>query len=162
MDQEETSQRSHVSSPETFNDPVAHHITRFESGNGNKHRNFELFRSNGTAGITQVWRGGDGPLTWASGGLLASGSAPRGQPAAMGSSFNRDFQIVYTTKNGQLDHWYYSETRPGWFHTGPYWLSDSLAGFPGLTQLDNSAFSVVARTSAGGLKEVCLCQSYSR
>ena len=72
----------------------------------------------------------------------------------MGSSFNRDFQVFYTTQDGRLDHWYYSETRPGWFQTGPYSLAEGLSGYPGLTQLDNSAFSVVAKTSSGALKEV--------
>jgi hypothetical protein len=89
------------------------------------------------------------------------GQTAHGQPAVMGSSFNRDFQVFYVTKNGALAHWYYSETRPGWFNTGPYYLGDSLAGYPGLTQLDDSSFSVVVRTSTGALHEVGACPSES-
>ena len=85
---------------------------------------------------------------------MSDGKAIYGQPVAMGSSFNRDFELVYVGLDGTLNHWYYSQARPGWFSTGTVGLVDWLAGFPGFVEMDDSSFSVVVKTSEASLHEV--------
>lgn len=73
-----------------------------------------------------------------------------GQPVLIGSSFNRDFEVVYVNKGGNLVSWHYSQSAPGWYYLGNSSFG-GLEGYPGFTQLDDSSFSVVVRTNLGGV-----------
>jgi hypothetical protein len=124
-----------------------------------------MVRANPSGGLTQVWRDGDAPYSWAVANQLVAGSPPQtgqyvnGQPSMLGSSFNRDFEVLFWGDHGTLNHWYYSETRPGWFFTGTLnypWpgVQNQFAGYPGFVQTDDSNFAVVVRNSDGSLWEV--------
>jgi hypothetical protein len=140
-----------------------------QGGNGATHRNFEMVRADPAGGLTQVWRLGESPYTWSvSGQLVANdgngnpqqGQYVNGQPSMLGSSFNRDFEVLFWGDHGTLNHWYYSESRPGWFFTGTLnypWpaVQDQFAGYPGFVQTDDSNFAIVVRNSDGSLWEVC-------
>src|SRR5436305_8205213 len=47
-----------------------HNGMMYQGGNGATHRNFEMVRTNPTGGLTQVYRGGEAPFTWATAGQL--------------------------------------------------------------------------------------------
>lgn len=135
----------------------------YQSGNGATHRNFELVRTNPTGGMTQVYRIGESPYTWSEVGQLVikdsngnpiTGQYVNGQPVMLGSSFNRDFEVIYWGDHGTLNYWYYSEDRPGWFFTGAWTEWSNFAGYPGFVQTDDSNFAVVIRNSDGSLYEV--------
>jgi hypothetical protein len=75
----------------------------YQSGNGFSHRNFELVCANPKGGIDQLWRDGDSHL-WAAGATLVAldsngkpqpGQFVTGQPSFTGSSFNRDFEVLF-------------------------------------------------------------------
>jgi hypothetical protein len=62
---------------------------------------------------------------------------------------------------GTLNHWYYSETRPGWYFTGtlnyPFpSVQNKFGGYPVFVQTDDSNFAVVVRNVDGSLWEVSL------
>ncbi|KAK4466825.1 hypothetical protein QBC42DRAFT_318930 [Cladorrhinum samala] len=134
----------------------------YESGNGATHRNFEVLRSNGTGGLTHVWRRGESPYPWStagqvvrlSNGVPRTGQIPYGQPVMLGSSFNRDFEVVYVNSDGRLVEWHYSQNADRWYHhiDVPFG-GTTLRGFPGFAQLDDASFSLVVRTSTGSLEE---------
>jgi hypothetical protein len=147
-----------------------HNGNLYQSGNGATHRNFEMVRADPAGGITQVYRIGEAPYTWSVVGQLVAndgngnpqqGQYVNGQPSILGSSFNRDFEVLFWGDHGTLNHWYYSETRPGWFFTGTLnypWpaVQNQFAGYPGFVQTDDSNFAVVVRNSDGSLWEVCI------
>jgi hypothetical protein len=130
---------------------------------------FEMVRANPAGGLTQVYRMGDSPYTWSvvqqlvvddSKGNPVTGQYVQGQPSMLGSSFNRDFEVLYWGDSGTLNHWYYSETNGRWFFTGTLnyplpAVQNQFTGYPGFVQTDDSSFAIVVRNSDGSLWEVC-------
>ncbi len=144
-------------------------LARYESGNGVNHRNFELVRSNATGGLTWVYRSGDNPQAWHlvkpmlavdDKNVSLPGQNAVGQPVLTGSSFNRDFEVVFVNTGGFLSSWHYSQSWNDWFYLGqsPF---GGLQGNPGYTQMDDSSFSLVVRTTSGSLQEVCSSAPFS-
>ncbi|KAK3361504.1 hypothetical protein B0T24DRAFT_538893 [Lasiosphaeria ovina] len=142
-----------------------HNGILYESGNGATHRNYEMVRSNATGGFTHVYRQGEAPNKWAvvqpvfelnaTSGKPIDGSTVFGQPVITGTSFNRDYEVVYVSTKGTLETWHYSQNVHYWYYTtSPNFVGLTLRGYPGFVQMDDSSFCVVARTSTGALQEL--------
>lgn len=154
--------------PDPWSKKRGHNGIIYESGNGLWHRNLELVRSNATGSLTQGWYQGEPPYQWNlvadpnkgaqilamsdDGKSVLPGQSVYGQPVLTGSSFNRDFELVYVNTGGELVSWHYSQSAPGWYYLGTSGIGN-LQGYPGFTQLDDSSFSAVVRTNVGGLQE---------
>jgi hypothetical protein len=76
-----------------------------------------------------------------------------GQPVITGTSFNRDFEVLYWSEGGYLQHWYFSQTSQQWLFTGTSGWGQ-IAGYPGFVQTSDSNFAIVVRNSDGSLYEV--------
>lgn len=125
-----------------------------QSGNGETHRNFELLVvDRATAGFTHVSRDGDS-MEWSIVSEVQTGNQKViGQPAIVGTSFNRDFHVVGVDENGALQQWVYSQSEKTWSQISTIQESD-IDGFPSLAQSDGSQLVVVVKHSDGTLNEV--------
>lgn len=144
-----------------------HNGCLYQGGNGAIHKNFEMVRANPAGGLTQIWRDGSS-WAWSVGSNLVAtdstgkpqvGQYVNGQPSMLGSSFNRDFEVLFWGDSGTLNHWYYSETHGGWYFTGQLnyptsAVQNSFSGYPGFVETDDSNFAIVVRNSDGSLWEV--------
>ncbi|KAK4154900.1 hypothetical protein C8A00DRAFT_32255 [Chaetomidium leptoderma] len=122
-----------------------------QSGNGESHRNFELLVSDSaTAGFTHVSRDG----TSAKWGTVSEvqGDSLLGQPAVVGTSFNRDFHAVGVDKDQSLRQWAYSQSAKKWSPVSVIEGKD-IDGFPGLAQSDGSQLVMVVKHADGTLNE---------
>ncbi|GAB1320992.1 hypothetical protein MFIFM68171_11202 [Madurella fahalii] len=124
-----------------------------QSGNGETHRNFELLVADpNTARFTHVSRDGDS-MEWSIVSEVQAGNAKFiGQPAIVGTSFNRDFHAVGADENGALQQWVYSQSEKKWSKVST--IQDrNIDGFPGMVQGDSSELVVVVKHSDGTLNE---------
>jgi len=126
-----------------------------------------MVRANPAGGLTQIWRDGSSWVWSVGSNLVATDSTGKpqvgqyvnGQPSMLGSSFNRDFEVLFWGDSGTLNHWYYSETHGGWYFTGQLnyptgAVQNSFSGYPGFVETDDSNFAIVVRNSDGSLWEV--------
>lgn len=136
----------------------------YQSGNGATHRNFELVRAGNPIGFTYVSRIGEPPFSWSvvsrevaydtsNPPNIIPGQTVMGQPVITGTSFNRDFEVLYWSEGGYLQHWYFSQTSQQWLFTGTSGWGQ-IAGYPGFVQTSDSNFAIVVRNSDGSLYEV--------
>jgi hypothetical protein len=149
--------------PDAFSRRRHHNGNLYQSGNGATYRNFELVRSGGAAGIKHVWRNGgeNGDYSWhVASNLLYTdewgqvfGDKVVGQPVITGTSFNRNFEMLYWESTGWLQHWYLNQADGHWYSTGAQG-NGRTAGYPGFTQLADSSFAVAVRNTDGTLYEV--------
>ncbi|MDM0106557.1 C1 family peptidase [Variovorax sp. J22R24] len=127
-----------------------------ESGNGAAHQNSELFLQRGMSIVHDWQESGAGP--WSVGGVVRSTDEWRGFgpdaldcPAAIQSSFNRNYELVYRSSLGNLRHIYYDQASKMWFDAtlfGPL----QPQGIPGFVQGNRGApgdFEVVVMTRTG-------------
>ncbi|AEO57290.1 protease [Thermothelomyces thermophilus ATCC 42464] len=126
-----------------------------QSGNGETHRNFELLVSEaGGSGFTHVSR--DGNSTQWSKVLEVSGSGSGsglvGQPAILGTSFNRDFHAVSLDENQVVQQWAYRQSEMRWSRVSAI-EGTKIDGFPGLAQSDGSTLVMVVKHADGTLNE---------
>lgn len=126
-----------------------------QSGNGGTHRNFELLlasNSSSGGGFAHVSRDGT-TGKWSKATHVGVGGIPAGQPVIVGTSANRDFATVFVDGEKRLQHWSYSQADKTWARISS--LEDqSIDGFPGLVQDDDSALLMVVRHADGTLNEV--------
>ena len=127
-----------------------------ESGNGAAHQNHELFLRRGGSIVHHWQESGSGPWNFA--GIVRSTDEDRpipadavDCPAAVQSSFNRNYELVYRSNIGSLRHIYYDQVSQRWFDAmifGP----DNPVGIPGFVQGNRGApgdFEVVVMTNMG-------------
>jgi hypothetical protein len=127
-----------------------------ESGNGAAHQNREVFLRRGLLIFHDWQEAGRGP--WNSAGPVRSTDEWRGFgpdaldcPAAVQSTFNRNFELAYRSNQGHLRHVYFDQASKMWFDAtlfGP----PSPQGIPGFVQGNRGApgdFEVVVMTSTG-------------
>ncbi|KAK3339732.1 hypothetical protein B0T25DRAFT_523452 [Lasiosphaeria hispida] len=131
-----------------------------QSGNGATHRDFELLLSpkeistgfahlsrDATVGqwsvVSQGVTGGDSDNTVTS--LV-------GQPAIIGTSFNRNFHVVGVDGNNNIRHFEYSQLNRTWAQVSAI-TEKEINGFPGLVQSDDSSLVIVVKHSDGTLNE---------
>lgn len=142
----------------------------YQTREGATHRDFKLLRSDttGIGGLQVLTRTGEAPFNWTAGWWnLLDGTVPYGQPVLTGSSYGDNLEAVFVNTFGGLSRWRFSQKQQDWFaqgydvgwwdgqqHYAPFYFQQSLKGYPGLTQLDDSSFALVVRTEDGGLNEV--------
>ncbi|KAF1995332.1 cysteine proteinase, partial [Amniculicola lignicola CBS 123094] len=127
-------------------------------GEGAWYHSFLLVRKGTTnSGFTELMRLGGQPgepqwQTWVS---CVWDADMVGQPTIIETSFNRNFEFIYWSKDGRLGHWYYSHNQLQWFsagkHMNDHHLNGRIEGYPGFTQLSDSSFAITCRTKEGGL-----------
>lgn len=127
-----------------------------ESGNGAAHQNREVFLRRGLDIFHDWQEAGTGP--WNVAGPVRSTDDWRGFgpdaldcPAAIQSSFNRNFELVYRSNLGRLRHVYYDQASHMWFDATLFGPSNP-QGIPGFVQGNRGApgdFEVVVMTSTG-------------
>ena len=127
-----------------------------ESGNGAAHRNRELFVRVG-ASIAHDWQeAGSGP--WNNAGVVASNDDWRpipadvlDCPAAVQSTFNRNYELIFRSTMGQLRHIYYDQASRRWYDAALFGPANP-RGIPGFVQGTRGApgdFEVVVMTDTG-------------
>ncbi|KAL2130284.1 hypothetical protein VTI74DRAFT_6678 [Chaetomium olivicolor] len=119
------------------------------SGNGETHRNLELLISEGGASFSHVSRDGDSSK-WSRVSDIQVSIV--GQPAILGTSFNRDFHAVGVDKDKTLQQWAYSQSGKQWSQVSTI-QGKGIVGFPGLAQSDGSQLVMIVKHSDGTLNE---------
>ena len=130
-----------------------------QGGNGATRNNFELFIRQG-ADVEHWYREHSDPaFPWRQAGLVRSADPWRGTfgddvldcPAAVNSSFNRNYELVYRTKYRNLRHVYFDQASRDWYDATLFGPLDPV-GIPGFVQSNRGApgdFEIVAITRAG-------------
>ncbi|KAH6839508.1 hypothetical protein B0I37DRAFT_408920 [Chaetomium sp. MPI-CAGE-AT-0009] len=122
-----------------------------QSGNGETHRNFELLLSEPTgSGFAHVSR--DSNTTQWSKVSDIKGNSLVGQPAIVGTSFNRDFHAVGVDADRTLRQWAYSQSAKEWSAVSAI-EGKKIDGFPGLAQSDGTQLVIVVKHADGTLNE---------
>ncbi|KAK0729609.1 hypothetical protein B0H67DRAFT_630235 [Lasiosphaeris hirsuta] len=145
--------------PDPWSKKSHHNGILYQSGSGKAHRNFEVVRADPAGAMSHVSRKGEAPYGWFQtkaaaalpNGVMVEGQTAYGQPVITGTSFNRDYEVVYVSTTGSLIMWYYSQSQNKWVYNERG--LEGLEGYPGFVQTDDSAFSLVVRTSSGNLQE---------
>lgn len=126
------------------------------SGNGWTHRNFELLLANPNGpGITHISRDGDSTEWSVVTEVPEANSVLVGQPAIIGTSFNRDFHAVAVDEQNTLRQWVYSQSEKRWSQFASI-QGYHIDGYPGLVQSDGSQLVMVVKHADGTLNEVRL------
>ncbi|HEY1428154.1 MAG TPA: C1 family peptidase, partial [Candidatus Tumulicola sp.] len=140
--------------PDTNPDPWTkrrqHNGGIIESGDGSLHMNFELVARVQNA-IRHYWRDNGGDGNWHAAETFANDAA--NMPAMTGTTYNRNFELIYNTTASRLHHWFYDQTSGKWTDGGVFGPADA-DGVPGFIQGDYGApgnFEVVVRTKEGQL-----------
>lgn len=142
--------------PDPWTKRRQHNGVIIESGNGGAHQNRELFVLSGTS-IVHDWQE-PGTGVWNNGGAVQSTDDWRGFPedaldcpAAVQSTFNRNYELIYRSNFHQLRHVYYDQASKMWFDATLLGPSEP-RGIPGFVQGNRGApgdFEVVVMTSMG-------------
>ncbi|KAL2195394.1 protease [Corynascus similis CBS 632.67] len=126
-----------------------------QSGNGEMHRNFELLINEADgSGFAHISRDGN-TTEWSKVVEISEGSSSSslvGQPAIVGTSFNRDFHAVGLDQNQAVQQWAYSQSAKQWSLVSTV-DSAKIDGFPGLTQSDGSRLVMVVKHADRTLNE---------
>jgi Papain family cysteine protease len=137
-----------------------HNGNMIHSGNGAYHKNFELIRCDKTA-LSHLWRDGT-TLNWnlapSPADLTSPGDHCRGMPAFTETTFDRNFEMVYWERSGNLRHRYYVQSTGLWIDGGKFGGGD-VAGYPAYIQSNygpsatpGGNFEVVVRHDDGSLR----------
>jgi hypothetical protein len=139
-----------------------HNGNMYQSGNGGTHRNLELVRAEGNL-IKHIYRNGGegGDWSWNVAKTLTSSSNVMGHPVIIGTSFNRNFELMYWESSGYLHSWYFNQLNGVWYDSGPQGTSN-VAGYPGFTQRHDSNFVIATRMSDGSFREVRITYTRSK
>lgn len=116
--------------PDPWTKRRAHNGNLYESGDGALHRNFESWSVAPGAAIRHYWRDGSS-LNWALAETQANDCAST--PAVTGTTFNRNFEMVYRTTANRLHHRYFDQSSGKW-EDGPIFGPTNVAGNPGFIQ----------------------------
>jgi hypothetical protein len=132
-----------------------------QSGNGAQHDNMELFVVCGI-NILHLWRDFGATAPWHEAGFVVNsdpfaswhGDDVLDAPAAIQSTFNRNFELIYRSNTGELRHVHYDQAFGWWIDDGKFGYGDAM-GIPGLVQSTRGApgdFEVVVATIGGSLQ----------
>jgi hypothetical protein len=139
--------------PDPWTKRRLHNGNLYESGNGRLHRNLEVAGADGRR-VQHRWREGQPPWSWGAGAAFASDAAVC--PTLIGTTFNRNMELVYTTTGGRLHHWWAGGGGGPW-HDGGVFGPSGCTGVPGFVQSDYGApgnFEVVVSVGGGRLQHV--------
>jgi C1A family cysteine protease len=145
--------------PDPWTKRRAHNGSLYESGDGQLHRNFELWTLAPGNAIRHYWRDGVS-LQWNV--AETQGNDCFASPCVQGTTYNRNFELVYeTTSEGasgcRLHHRYYDQASAKWGDGGLFGPSspNDVEGLAGFIQGDYNApgnFEVVVRTADRALQ----------
>ena len=136
--------------PDPWTKQRAHNGNFYESGDGSHHRNFEVWAHVHHHAIRHYWRDGVS-LQWSVAETQADDCAST--PTVTGTTYDRNFEMVYQTTKGRLHHRYFDQASQQW-EDGPIFGPHDVAGIPGFVQGDYEApgnFELVVRTARGEL-----------
>lgn len=139
--------------PDPWTKRLFHNGNIIESGKGKLHRNFEMLSRSSAKKLQHWWRDNS-----KSGFPWAKAYAPFGNdvssfPTLTATTFNRNFECVYTTTQNRLHHWWFSQNTKKWKDGGVFGPTDAV-GVAGFIQSNYNApgnFEVVVRTKDGKL-----------
>jgi hypothetical protein len=149
--------------PDPWSKRRVHNGNFFESGNGTYHRDFEVW-SPGPGGAIRHYTQNGKTLVWTLAETLPEVSLPPafsmkgydcgGIPTVLGSTYFRNYEVVYPTTGAQLRHFFYDQVGEQWHSSRPFGPTDT-DGVAGFIQIDIGApgnFEVVVHRSAGVLE----------
>jgi hypothetical protein len=122
--------------PDPWTKRRLHNGNLYESGNGGLHRNLEVVGSDG-ARVQHRWREGGPPWQWGVGSTFGSDAAV--SPTLIGTTFNRNMEVVYRTTDGHLHHWWTGGSGAGPWNDGGLFGPARCTGVPGFVQGDYGA-----------------------
>lgn len=122
--------------PDPWTKRRMHNGNLYESGNGSMHRNLEVVGANGSR-VQHRWREGSAPWTWGTASAFATDAAAC--PTLIGTTYNRNMEIVYTTTGGRLHHWWTGGGGSGPWNDGGVFGPAGCTGVPGFVQGDYNA-----------------------
>jgi C1A family cysteine protease len=145
-----------VPNPDPWTKRRLHSGNIIESGDGDLHRNFEMVATANGTQVQHWWRdNGSGGATsgypWAKAELFANDAAVC--PTFTGTTYNRNFELVYRTTGNRLHHWFFDQTSKSWGDGGIFGPTDA-TGIPCFIQSNYGApgnFEVVVSTADGKL-----------
>jgi hypothetical protein len=127
---------------------------------GGQHRNLTAMYHWPTGGIQYLTRSSEPPYLWTGSGpcIWKDGNnnplPVAGQPTVVETSFFRTrLEMFYQDSSNVLHAWYLNtrDSDAGWFENPT--VSDLVAGYPGVVQLDTRDLSLVVRMTDGSLHE---------
>jgi len=127
-----------------------HNGNLYESGDGPSHHNFEVWAQAPGNAVRHYWRDG-ASLNWSLAETFGNDCAVC--PSATGTTFNRNFEMVFRTTANRLHHWYFDQAQGKYFDGGVFGPTD-VAGNPGFIQGDYGApgnFELVVMIAGGQL-----------
>jgi len=139
-----------VTNPDPWTKRRLHNGSMIESGDGALHRNFELVARGANNSTVHWWRDG-GNFAWAKAETLGNDAASFA--TLTGTTFNRNFEFIYTTTGGRLHHWFFDQAASQWKDGGVFGPSDA-TGQPGFLQSNFGQpgnLEVVFRSAGGQL-----------
>jgi Papain family cysteine protease len=140
--------------PDPWTKRRLHNGNLYESGNGAMNRNLEVMASNGNR-VQHYWREGGPPFTWGSAHQFANDAAVC--PTFIGTTFNRNLELIYLTNGNRLHHWWGPGAGSGPWNDGGIFGPTDCRGVPGFIQSDYGApgnFEVVVLVSGGQLRHI--------
>jgi hypothetical protein len=125
--------------PDPWTKRRIHSGNMIESGNGSRHRNFEMVATIGGGGMLQHWwRDNDAlPFPWSQAYAPFGGDAAF-CPTLTASTFDRNFECVFPTIEGRLHHWFFDQASQAWTDGGVFGPSD-VYSVPGFIQSNYTA-----------------------
>ncbi len=117
-----------------------------QGGNGPARNNFEVFLRRG-ANIGHWYRENSDPaLPWKSAGVVRSADVWRDTfhddaldaAAAVNSTFNRNYEIVYRSSSGRMRHVFFNQAS-GWWEDGKFFGPSNPIGMPAFIQRNRGA-----------------------
>jgi Papain family cysteine protease len=136
--------------PDPWTKRRIHNGNLYESGDGAGHRNFESWSVGPNNVVRHYWRDGVS-LQWALAETFANDC--KTCPSAQGTTFNRNFEMVFQTTTNRLHHWYFDQST-GKYNDGGVFGPTNVASVPGFIQGDYGApgnFELVVMTADGKL-----------
>ncbi len=159
-----------ATNPDPWSKRRLHSGGLYESGDGTNHRNFEVWTAGPQNVVRHYYRdGGNG--NWSLAGPLPQVTLPSGAtgydcggaPTAIGSTYFRNFEVIYRTTGGKnsqgvtapmLHQFLFDQLGNKWIDRGLFGPTD-VDGVPGLVQTNMAApgnFEVVVRRATGQLE----------
>ncbi len=121
-----------LTNPDPWTKRRGHNGGMIESGDGALHRNFELIAPNANHSLTHWWRdNSSATLPWAKAETMANDVADA--PTFTGTTYNRNFEMVYRTTAGRLHHKYFDQAAASW-KDGPVFGPNNVTGAVGFIE----------------------------
>jgi C1A family cysteine protease len=126
-----------------------HNGNFIESGDGALNRNFEVWATTPTGdAVRHYWRDGSS-LNWST--AETQGNDVGAMPTVTGTTYDRNFEMIYPTTSRRLHHRYFDQAQGKWFD-GPIFGPTNVNGVVGFIQGDFGApgnFELVAALTNG-------------